>query len=387
MHPGLTWPLDPSLIHLNHGSFGATPVEGLRRQAALRDEMNAAPVRWFTTLPPRLAQARAEVAAWLGSQPADTAFVPNATAGATAVFRSLHLQPGDEVVVTDHGYGAVNSGAARMARRAGAHLRTVAIPLTASEDEICALVAAALTDRTRLLVIDHVTSATALQLPAARLCAHARARGIVTLVDGAHTPGMLADPVVREADVWVGNLHKWGLCPRPAAVLVARPEIGDQLDPTIDSWGAGLPYPDRFDHQGTGDVTAALTAPWVLDHVEQVVGWDETRRWSAALLDEGHAVICEALASATGEDCAPHVTCPAPQMRLVRLPGFAPEEASVTRVRQIAGPAYELAVTWFGGDCYLRLSAHLHNSVEDYRRFATDVVPRLMQTRQDAQVG
>ncbi len=383
----LTWPLDPDVVHLNHGSFGATPRAGLQIQARLRDEMNGAPVRWFNALPERLPQARARIAAWLGTPPELTAFVPNATAGASAVFRSLRLSPGDEVLVTDHGYGAVTMGAARMAMRAGAELRTVSLPLTADAGEVVERVTAGLTERTRLLVIDHATSPTALELPAAELCRRARERGVLTLVDGAHTPGMLARPWVAEADVWVGNLHKWALCPRPAAVIVARPEIADELDPTIDSWGAGKPYPHRFDVQGTNDVTALLAAPEVLDLVEHEVGWDATRAWSAQLLDQGHAVVCAALADAFGEDCDPHEQRPLPQMRLVRIPGQPGDETGVARVRHLAGPGYEVAVTSFGGSTYVRLSAHLHNRLLDYQRFAAEVVPILARKGQDAHVG
>ena len=160
------------------------------------------------------------------------------------------------------------------------------MPLAAEADEAAAAVLAAVTDRTELIVIDHITSPTARRMPVAAICAAARQRGITTLVDGAHAPLLLEDPVAEaDADFWVGNLHKFGTAPRGSAVLVARPGPADLAYPLIDSWGGDLDFPERFDHQGTLDLTSWLAAPVALDFVEETFGWDRVRRYTTELAD------------------------------------------------------------------------------------------------------
>lgn len=377
------WALDPGLRHLNHGSFGGVPRAALRHQAVLRQEMERAPVAWFPALPARVAAVRAELAALLGVDVDRLALVPNASAGASVVFGSLALAPGAEVLVTDHGYGAVTMGAARAARRVGGRLVTAQIPLAAEEDEAFAAVWAAVTDRTELIVLDHITSPTARRLPVGRICAAARRHGIRTLVDGAHAPLLLEAPVAEaDADVWVGNLHKFGCAPRGTAVLVTRAEVADLLHPLIDSWGADLPFPERFDHQGTLDLTSWLAAPTALRGVEETFGWAEVRRYAAELGAWAQDLVAARLSEAAGEDCHAVVGMPVGPLRLVGLPGGLAAshlEGNGLRDRVLAATGIEAAFTAFGGRGYWRLSAHVYNTPDDYLDFVERAVPLLLE--------
>ncbi|MDN3266314.1 aminotransferase class V-fold PLP-dependent enzyme [Streptomyces sp. MA15] len=375
------WTLDPALRHLNHGSFGAVPLVAQQRQNALRAEMERAPVVWFPELPGRIAAARAGLAAFLGADAGDLALVPNASAGASVVHANLERRAGGEIVVTDHGYGAVTMGAERLARRWGGRVRTARVPLDAGEEQAYEAVMAEVGDATGLLVVDQITSATARRLPVERIGAEAARRGVPLLVDGAHAPGLLAAPLAGlTCDFWTGNLHKWACAPRGTAALVARGPLRDGLHPLIDSWGAPGPYPDRFDQQGTLDATGHLAAQTALDFVGSTWGWDGARRYMDELAGYGERVVAAAVTELTGEDARVDVGMPVPGMRLVRLPdGLADSRvaADALRDRVAAELGVEAAFTAFGGTGYVRLSAHVYNTGEDYEYFAERCVPVL----------
>lgn len=382
------WPLDPATAHLNHGSFGAVPSEVIAHQDALRRLADANPVRWFPGVAERVARARREIAGFAGADPDDTAFVPNASAAATVVYNSLSLRPGDEILVTDHGYGAITAGAARLARRAGAAIVTAHVPLTASDEEAAACVGAALTDRTRLVVVDQITSATARTLPVAAISDLAHARGARVLVDGAHAPGLVPDAAaaVGAADWWFGNLHKWPCAPRGSALLVTRASDRDTLWPLIDSWGYEEPFPGRFDHQGTLDATSYLTSPAAVAFLEREYGWDRARATLAELADQGAAIIGAALQPHLEGAAVPELPGRAPSMRLIRLPeplGRRREIADGLRGRVLDETGVECAFTSFAGQGYLRLSAHLYTVAAEFEMFAERVVPLLARIAAD----
>ncbi|MEH0580735.1 MULTISPECIES: aminotransferase class V-fold PLP-dependent enzyme [Streptomyces] len=375
------WTLDPRLRHLNHGSFGAVPRVAQQRQSALRAEMERAPVVWFPSLPGRIAAARAALAGHLRADVGDLALVPNASAGASVVFAALAARPGGDIVVTDHGYGAVTMGAQRLADRWGRSVRTARIPLAADAEQAYQAVMAEVDDDVALLVLDHITSATARLMPVERVGAEAARRGVTLLVDGAHAPGLLAAPLDGlVCDAWVGNLHKWGCAPRGTAALVARGPLRTDLHPLIDSWGAAEPFPDRFDHQGTLDATGCLAAPTALDFIDDTWGWDTARRYMDELAEYGAHVVAAAFAR-TGTPADPvDVGMPVPGMRLVRLPeglGTSRVAADALRDRATAELGVEAAFTSFDGLGYLRLSAHVYNTPEDYDHFAEACVPHV----------
>ncbi|WP_128376282.1 aminotransferase class V-fold PLP-dependent enzyme [Streptomyces cavernae] len=375
------WTLDPAQLHLNHGSFGAVPLVAQERQNLLRAEMERSPVVWFPALPQRLAAVRVELAAFLRTAPGDLALVPNASAGASVVYAGLPHRRGGEIVVTDHGYGAVTMGAERLARRWGGRVRTARVPLDADEEQAYEAVAAELGEATGLIVVDQITSATARRMPVERIGAEARRRGIPLLVDGAHAPGLIAAPLDGLiCDFWVGNCHKWGCTPRGTAALVARGPLRDHLYPLIDSWAAADPYPDRFDQQGTIDATAPLAAPTALDLIEDTWGWEAARRYMDDLADYAERVIGAAFAELTGIGGRVEVGMPVPGMRLVRLPdglGGSRIEADALRDRVAEELNVEAAFTSFDGNGYLRLSAHVYNTPTDYEYFAETCVPVL----------
>ncbi|MFF3846563.1 aminotransferase class V-fold PLP-dependent enzyme [Streptomyces sp. NPDC002328] len=388
----LAWTLDPGMLHLNHGSFGAVPRAAQERQNALRAEMERAPVKWFPELPARVVAARAAVARHLGVDAGDLALVPNASAGASVVYAALTARPGGDVVVTDHGYGAVTMGAERLARRRGGRVRTARVPLAADVGQAYEAVMAEVDDDVALIVLDQITSATARRMPVERVGAEAARRGIPLLVDGAHAPGLLAAPLEGlRCDAWVGNLHKWGCAPRGTAALVARGALRAELHPPIDSWNAREPFPERFDQQGTLDVTSWLAAPTALDLVDRAWGWDTARRYMDDLADYGAHVVGAALGAPGSHGSATaDVGMPVPGMRLVPLPeglGATRIEADALRDRAVAELDAETAFTSFAGAGYLRLSAHVYNTPADYEEFAERCAPVVLGWAAEARAG
>lgn len=383
------WTLDGSVRHLNHGSFGAVPAAATAAQRRWQDAMHASPVEFFAAAPERIGHARGAVAGFLGVAADEVAFVANASAAASAVWSSIELPPTSDIVVTEHGYGAVTAGARRAASRAGGTVTVAPVELHATPAEAVAAVMAACTARTSVLLIDQITSPTALRLPAAEIVRAARKRGITTVVDAAHAPLLEPRPVPDGAgrpDVWFGNLHKFGCAPPGSAVLLAREPLASRLFPLIDSWGWALPFPERFDHQGTIDSTSWLSAATAFGELENEFGWDRIRSYTTTLADWAAQVIARALAEQS--DVAPLVT---PElaigpMRLVALPtGLAAtnDDANALRDECLRRLRIETAFTSFRGRGYLRLSAHAYNSAEDYLDFVERAVPWLAEISGD----
>lgn len=377
------WTLDPGVLHLNHGSYGAVPRVALRHQAELRQEMERDPVRWFAFLAERIRGERQAMASLLGASPGAAAFVTNASAGASTVFRAMLARPAGDVIVTDHGYGAVVMGAARLARSWGSALLCAEIPLNASADVVAARVIERVHPGTGLVVIDQITSATAKTFPLAAILRHCAALDVPVLVDGAHSPAVWDDPVVTGHGVfWVGNLHKFACAPRGAAMIVADPASSADLFPTIDSWGAPEPFPERFDEQGTADASALLAARSSWSFVAESWGWDRVRDHVAELLAYGVARIAGALSDGTGEDHTVDTGTPAPHLGLVRLPGSlaaTPALAHELRDRLLLEHDVSTAPTCFGGQGYLRLSPHAYSVAEEFDEFSDRIVPELLR--------
>ncbi|MFI1192606.1 aminotransferase class V-fold PLP-dependent enzyme [Micromonospora sp. NPDC020750] len=379
----LLFSLDPAVSHLNHGSFGAVPIGVQRAQQRLRDEMEANPLRFFgPSLVDRIAHTRRHLAAFLGADPDGTALVGNATTGVAVVLQSLGLRPGDEVLTTDHGYGAVGLSVDRECRRTGATRRTLHVPLTATAEQVVQLVRAGLRPgRTKLLVVDQLTSATARLFPAAAIVGAAHGHEVPVLVDAAHAPGMLPTPVGDiGADFWVGNLHKWGYAPRGTAVLVVAPSWRDRMEPLVVSWEQGAGFPGNVEWQATLDYTSWLAAPaglWTL----RSLGVDRVRAHNAALAAYGQRVVGDALGVAPAD--LPDPGGPTVAMRVVPLPaGLAAtfDDAFALRSRIAEELSTEVAVMSWNDRGWLRLCGQVYNAPHEYERLAARL-PALLTRR------
>ncbi|MFF5171234.1 aminotransferase class V-fold PLP-dependent enzyme [Micromonospora sp. NPDC000089] len=369
----LLFSLDPSVSHLNHGSFGAVPIGVQRAQQRLRDEMEANPLRFFSQgLVDRIGHTRRHLATFLSADPDGTALVGNATTGAAVVLQSLGLRPDDEILSTDHEYGAVSLSIARECRRSGAVSRVLRVPLDAGDEAVVEIVRSGLRPgRTRLLVVDQLTSATARLLPVAAIARAAREQGVPVLVDAAHVPGMLpVDVAAVGADFWVGNLHKWGYAPRGTAVLVVAPAWRDRIEPLVVSWEQGTGFPGNVEWQATLDYTGWLSAPAGL-YTLRSLGLDRVRSHNAALAAYGQRVLGDALRVPPAD--LPDPGGPGVAMRIVPLPaGVATtlEDARALRARIAERLATEVAVMAWDGRGWLRVCGQVYNAPQEYERLA-----------------
>ena len=381
------WALDPDVVFLNHGSFGACPRSVLDVQSALRAEMEANPVAFLARrLEDRLAEARAAIGAFVGADPDDLAFVPNATAGIATVLASVGIGPGDELLATDHEYNAALNALRVAAGDAGARVVVARIPLPVSgPDVVVERILAAVTPRTRLVLLSHVTSPTALVFPVERLVPLLEARGIAVLVDGAHAPGMIPLQLAALGSSWyVANLHKWCCAPKGAAFVHVRRDRQAKARPLAVSHAANDPRPvpspfvRAFDWTGTLDPTPYLAAPVALAEVARMVdgGWPAVMARNRALALGAREILLGALG---GPALAPAAMLGA--MAAVELPtaAFGPPPASPVdddplqvALRERAGIEVPL-VAWprdpGPGERrwrLVRVSCHLHNELPDY---------------------
>ena len=367
MDPALTeaFGLDPDVLHLNHGAYGVAPGEVRRAAAAWRERAERNPHRFNRVEAEGLvAAARARAAAFLGVQADRAAWVRNVSEGVSAVLGSLDRAPGDELVTSTHGYGAVRKALAHRAARAGARVVEAAFPVGAPDEDIVAAYAAVLSPRTRLAVVDRITSPTATVVPVAAVAGAAAAAGVPVLVDAAHAPGHLNDDIAAlGADYWVGNLHKWAYTPRGSAILWSRP--GTSVTPTVLSWRLDDGYAESFDYPGTWDCAGWLAVPDGLAFWELLGGWEAVAR-QARMAEVGQRV----LATVLGVTLDGLPAGPAPLMRLVPLPGgvlAGPEQAGPL-YEELSRRGAEVAVVFFGGTGYLRVAAAPYNIAGDYAR-------------------
>ncbi|MGV3486386.1 MAG: aminotransferase class V-fold PLP-dependent enzyme [Planctomycetaceae bacterium] len=302
------WQLDPTLVYFNHGSFGATPRVVLAEQRRLQDALECDPIEFLAperSLEPKLDQVRRVIATLVGADPAEIAFVDNATDGVNAVLRSFPLSRGDQVVVTDHGYNACNNAARFAAQARGAELRIANVPFPlADAQEVVDAIEAVFTSRTRLLLVDHVTSATGLVFPIQAIVDAAHRRNIRVLVDGAHAPGMVPLNLNElGADYYTANHHKWLCGPKVSGFLWTRPEWQSEVRPTTISHAANRARPRRsqytaeFDWQGTFDPTPLLSVPAAIDFLNSLYpgGLPELMAANRTLALEGRACLLRGL--------------------------------------------------------------------------------------------
>ena len=401
MRSDLGWRLDPAVTFLNHGSYGACPEPVLEAQRALRDRLEAEPVRFLSgELPDRLDEARHAVARFLGADPDGLAFVPNATTGVNTVIQSLRFRPGDELLTDDHEYNATINALQAVAARDGARVVVARIPFPiAGPDEATDAILAAVTERTRLVMLSHVTSVTAIVFPIAELVGELDRRGIDTLVDGAHAPGMVpVDLTALGAAYWTGNGHKWLCGPKGTGMLWVREDRRERIRPLVVSHGANADldgrtrYRHEFDWVGTADPTGYLALPtaieWMRDHGPDGGGWPAVMAANHALALQGR----DRLLAAFGGQAA-RAPGPAPDgilgsMAAMLLPGVADEVAArelgqiLEREDGIQVPIGPFPVRAARVDdrppsITIRISAQLYNEPADYDRLAQALTRRV----------
>lgn len=377
------WQLSPDTVFLNHGSFGACPTPILKLQSELRQQMEAEPVQFlWRRYEERLEPARVALAKFVGARSRDLVFVTNATTGVNAVIRSLKLQRGDEVLTTNLDYNACRNALAEAVHRAGARLVIASVPFPLSSvGEILEAVLRKVTQRTRLAMIDHVTSNTALVFPVKQIIRQLSARGVDTLVDGAHAPGMM--PVnLRELNpaYYTANLHKWVCAPKGAAFLWAREDKQAGLQPAVISHGNNRPRPgftpfqDRFDWVGTLDPTSWFCVGEAICWMGKLLpgGWRELRQRNHDLAAQARRILCKRLQV---EPPCPETmlgsmaTLPLPE-KLQRVP--QPGKIDSEQLRLYDDFGIEVPFFRFGSPerRWFRVSAQIYNTPADYEYLA-----------------
>jgi len=357
------WALDPAVVHLNHGSFGGCPRDVIAVADALRARLEAAPMRFLVLdWQAELDRARAALAAFLGAPADNLAFVPNATTGAATVLASIRFTADDEVITTPHAYRAV----ANQLARTGARIVRVDIALPFDRERFVADVLAAVTPRTRLAVLDHITSPTAIRLPLEELVPALATRGVETLVDGAHAPGQIAlDLATLGARYYTGNCHKWVCAPKGTGFLVAPHEV----IPLVVSHGASAAYgpPNRFhalhDWTGTHDPTANLSVPAAI----RLFDWAATIARNHALAIEFRRRFVDALGGRA------RVVAPDGELgSMVAIPIELPLPPLELEA-QLLCDGWEIPIVDHPAGPFVRLSAHLYN----YAAQADDLAAKL----------
>jgi len=359
--------LNPNVVFLNHGSFGACPRPVFEAYQQWQLELERQPVeflgRRFGVL---MREAREALGPYLGAAPDDLVYIPNATTGVNIVARSLLLAPGDEVLSTDHEYGACERAWRFVCEKRGArYLRQpVPVPLE-SPEQVVEAVWSGVTPRTKVLYLSHITSPTALIFPIAELIRRARACGILTVIDGAHAPGQI--PLALDAlgaDFYTGNAHKWMLAPKGAAFLYVRREVQPLLEPLVVSWGwqAERPGPSRFideqEYQGTRDIAAYLSVPAAIRFMAE-------HDWPTVSA-ECHAYLCETgkrLSALTGlPSLSPLTEDWCAQMAAFPLPAC---DASALQHRLYTEYSVEVPIIEWRGRQYIRVSMQAYSTRED----------------------
>ncbi len=375
------WSLDPGVVFLNHGSFGACPIRVLETQNEFRARLEAEPVRFFIReLPELLDTARLKLAAFLRADPEGLAFVANATTGVNTALAAIPLAACDEILVTDHGYAACRNAVEVAARRTGARVVEVPLPFPlAAPERVTEAVVRGLSQHTRAAVVDHVTSPTGLVFPINEIAAELENRGVILIVDGAHAPGMIdLDLTGIGAPFYTGNCHKWMCAPKGAAFLAVRDDWRARTHPLVTSHGAAAPLVDRsrfrleFDWTGTGDPTPWLTVPSAVETVGALDpgGWPGVRSRNRRLALEAMAHLCSVLGF--------QQPCPDGMIGSLAAIPLPPRTDDNRRSNPDIDPLQERLFRDFSIEVpvtlwsvpprrALRISAHLYNAIEEFR--------------------
>ncbi len=381
------WLLDPAITYLNHGTVGATPRRVLEAQRAIQDEVERQPSRFLlrelaaisSGYPgggrPRMRVAADAVGAFVHADGNDVVFVDNATTGANAVLRAFPFEAGDEVLVSDLGYGGVTNAVAYAARERGAVVRTVVIEPPFRAGAIADAFERAAGPRTRLAVVDHITADTALVLPLADIAGRLRRLGVAVLADGAHAPGSIAlDVPSLGCDWYTANLHKWALVPRSSGFLWTAPERQASTHAPVISWGLDQGYTTEFDLVGTRDPSAHLAAPAAFAFIDELGGLPAMHAYMHDLAWNGAHLLADrwgTVLDTPRELLGAMVTVMAPE----HVGGTA-ADATLLRDRLLLDERIEVKVQAWRGRVHLRVSAQVYNELADFEQLADAVARR-----------
>ena len=371
------WLLDPTITFLNHGSFGAVPRCVFEEQTRWRLRLEAEPIellgrRWAELLE----DSRRAVGQWLGMQAENFGFVTNATEGINAVLRSIALRPADELLTTTHVYHAVRQAMKHAARHAGAGYREIEIPLPVrSPGEIAERVLGGITSATKLLIVDHVSSPTAIVFPVEQIAAECAKRGVDVLIDGAHGPGMLPlDVPGAGAAYYAGNLHKWACAPKGCGFLWVRPDRQAEIHPLVVSHFLGEGFALEFSWQGTRDISGWLSIPRAMQFMADL-GWEQIMAHNHAMAAWVQQMLAEAW---NVEPISPIDGSMLGSMATVRLP--APlelmPEVQVPLIQQRLYDQYriEAPLMRWAGRTFARPCCQVYNVQSEYEKLRDAVI-------------
>ncbi|GBE94321.1 aminotransferase class V-fold PLP-dependent enzyme [Nostoc cycadae] len=374
------WSLDDNVVFLNHGSYGACPKAVLRMQQSLRSQLEQDPVNFFgRQWEPLLDNARSKLAAFINADVQDLVFVPNATTGVNSVLRSLTFSPDDEILTTNHEYNACRNALNFIASRTGARVVVAKIPFPLeSPEQIIAAVLEKVSAKTRLALLDHITSQTGVIFPMQQLVKELQARGVETLIDGAHAPGMISLNMQEiGATYYSGNCHKWLSAPKGAAFLYVQRDKQPEIHPLTISHGANSPRTDKsrfqleFDWTGTDDPTGYMCVPEAIAFMSSLLpgGWLELMQRNHQLVLQARQLLCKEL----------EVQPPCPEemigsMAVVPIP-VSLENCSHVWLHDELFDQFGIqvqVVPWQESPGMLiRISAQIYNTLEQYQYLAT----------------
>jgi isopenicillin-N epimerase len=373
------WSLDPAIEFLNHGSFGACPLPVMKLQQELRQRIERQPLQFFgRDLEELLDRSRTDLAAFVGADSEDLAFVPNATTGINTVLRSLKFEPGDELLTTNQEYNACRNALNFVAERSGAKIVVAEIPYPIeSSEQAIEPILQAVSSKTRLALLDHITSQTGLVFPIAKIIQALTQQNIDTLIDGAHAPGMVAiDLATIGATYYTGNCHKWLCAPKGAAFLYVRRDKQPEIRPLTISHGANSPRRDRsrfrleFDWTGTDDPTAYLCVPEAVRFMGSRLpgGWSELMRHNRENAIAARKILCEIL----------KVTPPCPDEMIGSLATVPLSEGSYVELQDALLEKFGIEVPIVPYPAtpkrLVRISAQIYNTLDQYEKLGRALI-------------
>lgn len=370
--PARHWILDPEITFLNHGSFGAVPRVVLDSQSRWRERIERRPIEMLDRrMAELMAPAHEAVGMLVQAPPTTVGFISNATSALNAILRSMQFAPGECLVTTSHVYNAVRKTMEWVARRDGAQYVELPLELPVeSRAHLADRILDSLPDNTRLFLIDHISSPTAVHFPLELILPELAKRGIQTVVDGAHAPGMVDVDLQKlcalGAVAWTGNLHKWCFAPKGTAVLHVCDELRDQIQPSTISHFADEGFHERFAWQGTADMTAWLSVPDALAFVEAEFGWPQLRKHNHEMAVWAHQMLCDRfetdpLTPLDGSLLGSIASVELPSVLMDRFADSTALQAALYNEYNIEVPIMDWSNRWL-----VRVSCQAYNRPEEY---------------------